>query len=211
MGVTVSTQKNEQDNSIHQGGGKGGSHLRIGGNVGGNNGGGITSKNDGSLKITPVLMNLDSLDLKNLHNLPKMIGGHPIRLMDDSVRFVKLDDSIRPLMNLATDVKEYHAKKGSATVFDFKMGDPLKTTKVNDLHKDAGAQLHFSGSNGKQELGVTRKFLDGSEKRLDTHVGIGSWGAKGAAMNNHFDTLNDNFKAFDHDQKDVFGLILLEI
>ena len=71
------------------------------------------------------------------------------------------------LMNLNSNVNEYHAKAGSATVFDFAKGDPLATTSVNDLHKDAGAKLHFSGSTGKQELGVTGKFLDGSAKRID--------------------------------------------
>ena len=81
MGVTVSTQKNEQNNSIHQKGGKGGSHLNIGGSVGGNNGGNIHTKNDGSVSVPiPVLINLDALDLQSLIALHPQFGGPQLGL-----------------------------------------------------------------------------------------------------------------------------------
>ena len=59
------------------------------------------------------------------------------------------------LANLNTDVKEYHAKSGSNSIFDFSKGDPLATTTVTDLHKDKGAALSFNGATADQQQGVT--------------------------------------------------------
>ena len=39
-------------------------------------------------------------------------------------------------------------------MFDFNNGDPMANTKVNDMHKEAGASIDFSGASGKQEIGV---------------------------------------------------------
>ena len=36
------------------------------------------------------------------------------------------------LMNLKTDINYFRLKKGANGVFDFRTGDPLKGTKVND-------------------------------------------------------------------------------
>ena len=63
-----------------------------------------------------------------------------------------------PLMNLATDMNEYHAKSGSNSMFDFSKGDPLKNTNIQDMHKDAGANLNFHGATGNQEMGVINRF-----------------------------------------------------
>ena len=111
-------------------------------------------------------------------------------------------------MNLESNMKEFHAKAGSATVFDFAKGDPLATTNVNDLHKDAGAQLAFSGSSGKQEQGVTGRFMDGSSSRLRDATANGGWDQKSSAMDNHFSTFDDHFKAFDHRINDAFILLI---
>ena len=58
------------------------------------------------------------------------------------------------LQNLKNTVAEYEAKSGSETMFDFNNGDPMANTKVNDMHKEAGASIDFSGASGKQEIGV---------------------------------------------------------
>jgi hypothetical protein len=76
---------------------------------------------------------------------------------------------------------------------------------VNDLHKAAGARLSFNGATGQQEMGVTGQFLDGSQKRLDSAVGMNG---KGIAMDNHFDTLNDHFTSFDRNMGESFNFII---
>ena len=71
-------------------------------------------------------------------------------------------------MNIETNVKEYHAGKGSETMFDFSKGDPLAGTTVTDMHKSAGANIDFNGATGNQEIGVVDQFQKGSQKRVDT-------------------------------------------
>ena len=97
---------------------------------------------------------------------------------------------------------------GAGAHFDFTHGDALNNNNIDDAHKDADAELSFTGSTGKQELGVTKKFLDGSRKRLDSAVGNGG---KPKAFNDHFASFDDHFKAFDHNSRDVWGLVLLQI
>ena len=63
MGVSVNNQDNKQDNHL--------TFMNLEdvinvGNVGGNTGGGIGSSTSGSIKVTPVLINLQGLDLQNL-------------------------------------------------------------------------------------------------------------------------------------------------
>ena len=113
------------------------------------------------------------------------------------------------LMNLVSNMNEYHAKDGSSTVFDFAKGDPLATTSVTDLHKDAGGNLVFANSNGKQDIGVVDRFMTGSQTRVNSALGSGDFDSIAKATNDHFDTFNDKFVAFDKDNKEVFGLILL--
>ena len=112
------------------------------------------------------------------------------------------------LMDLATDMNEYHAKKGSNSMFDFSKGDPLKNTNIKDLHKDAGAHLNFHGATGKQEIGVVNKFQKGAEKRLNdaTH---GKGGNRWTAINNQMDTMNDRFTAMNHVMNDAKKVLLL--
>ena len=112
------------------------------------------------------------------------------------------------LMDLATDMNEYHAKKGSNLMFDFSKGDPLKNTNIKDLHKDAGAHLNFHGASGKQEMGVVNKFQQGAEKRLNdaTH---GKGGNRWTAINNQMDTMNDRFTAMNHVMADAKKVLLL--
>ena len=61
-------------------------------------------------------------------------------------------------MNLETDVKEFDAKKGSETEFDFSKGDPLADTNITDMHKEAGADIDFNDATTDQKLGVIDKF-----------------------------------------------------
>ena len=81
-------------------------------------------------------------------------------------RAYQLNSNMR-LMNLETDIKEYHAGAGSETMFDFSKGDPLAGTHIDDMHKTAGANIDFTGATGQQELGVVDQFQKGSQKRLD--------------------------------------------
>ena len=127
----------------------------------------------------------------------------------DRVYMVNLEDLGFGLMNLNTAVGEYHARAGSTTMMDFSRGDPLANTKVNDMHKDAGARIAFNGSTGKQELGVIDRFQAGSQARLTEALKTNNWDAKATATNNHFDTFNDRFTAFDHNMKDAFHILLL--
>ena len=127
-------------------------------------------------------------------------------------KFNHFDDSVK-FMNLNTKLNEYHAHKGSTTVFDFSHGNPL-VNLATDYHKDAGAHLKFTGgSTGKQELGVTSKFVAGSQKRLDktSATGPNAWKGKSTAMDNHFATMKDHYKAAGHNNQDVWGLVLLQI
>ena len=87
-------------------------------------------------------------DLQNLANYFYQ-AGRPVEY--GSSRIVKL-------MDLNTDMQEYHAKAGSNSMFDFSRGDPLANTHITDMHKDAGANLNFHGSSGAQEMGVINRF-----------------------------------------------------
>ena len=112
-------------------------------------------------------------------------------------------------MNLRSNMNEYHAQSGSNTMFDFKKGNPLATTNVNDMHKDAGAKLSFNGATGNQQMGVVNQFMNGSQRRLTDALASGNWDQKATATDNHFDTFNDKFKAFDVKQREAFGMLLL--
>ena len=59
------------------------------------------------------------------------------------------------LLNLNTEIGAFHGKAGSDTVFDYSKGDPLAASNVGKMSKEAGANLHFNGANGHQQLGVT--------------------------------------------------------
>ena len=68
----------------------------------------------------------------------------------------------RYLQNLSetqgTNIKEFEAKAGSQTMFDFNNGDPLANTDVTDMHMQKGAAIDFDGASGKQEVAVLGKF-----------------------------------------------------
>ena len=113
-------------------------------------------------------------------------------------------------MDLKTDMSEYHAKSGSNSMFDFSKGDPLKNTNIKDMHKDAGANLNFHGSTGKQEMGVVDRFQQGAEKRL-TAATSGKGGDRWTAINNQMDTMNDRFKAMNHIMSDASKKVILLI
>ena len=103
-------------------------------------------------------------------------------------------------------MKEFHAKKGSKAIFDFKNGDPLATSKVADMHKDKGAKLAFNGATADQQVGVTNEFLKGSQSRLTDAKGLNNIAT---AMDNHFDTLDDHFKAVDREFTGLQNLRIL--
>ena len=66
------------------------------------------------------------------------------------------------LMNLQTDVNSFRLKDGANGVFDFRTGDPLAATKINDLSKQAGGNIVFVGTTTDQEHGVIDRFQKGS-------------------------------------------------
>jgi hypothetical protein len=71
-------------------------------------------------------------------------------------------DAFWGLQNLSetqgTNIKEFEAKAGSQTMFDFNNGDPLANTDVTDMHMQKGAAIDFDGASGKQEVAVLGKF-----------------------------------------------------
>ena len=112
-------------------------------------------------------------------------------------------------MNLRSRMNEYEARAGSNTMMDFSKGDPLKNTNVNDMHKQAGAKISFNGANGSQQMGVIDRFQDGSSRRVDAAMRSGDMNALSTANNNHFDTMNDRFAAFNNNISDNFKVVLL--
>ena len=103
---------------------------------------------------------------------------------------------LMPFMNLDTNVNSYRLKDGGNAIFDFRTGDPLAATKINDLSKQAGGNLAFVGSNSNQELGVVGRFQTGSQKRLDAAFSQAqgnkkNFGGLNSANADHASTLGD--------------------
>ena len=105
------------------------------------------------------------------------------------------------LQNLQTDIGEYSAKAGSTSIFDYSNGDPFSVNKALDMHKEAGAKLHFNGATGNQQATVMGQFLQGADRRIDDGA-QGDVTAKYQNINNHYDTSLDMEKAFEAQMQD---------
>ena len=137
-------------------------------------------------------------------------GGAGMNTVDNMWSTAGSTTNFGLLMNLVNNVNEYDAKKGSETMFDYSKGDPLAGTKITDMHKEAGASIDFNGATGTQEVGVTDKFQQGSQKRVDAAVkgDMNTDAGKQAlatANANQFDTINDKFNAVNDQLTDAFG------
>ena len=86
----------------------------------------------------------------------------PVQLMN----LQRIGNSNFALVNLGqshgTNVKEFEAKAGSASMFDFNNGDPLGNTDIDKMSMKAGADVAFSGETGKQGNAVMDRFMDGA-------------------------------------------------
>ena len=108
------------------------------------------------------------------------------------------------LMNLATQkgtsIKEFEAKKGSQTMFDFQNGDPMANTKIKDMHMKAGANVDFAGASGKQELGVMNQFEKGNHVRTMNAAKNAkkNLNAANTALNDQSAVMDAKNKALDH-------------
>ena len=114
------------------------------------------------------------------------------------------------MLNLATQIGSYEANRGSNTIFDYRNTDPLANTKVKSYLEHDGANLSFVGATGKQELGVTNKFLDGSTAQLDAAKRQAGGDLQSQtnlfhANADQFHTLDDQFKAVNHSIGDAFS------
>ena len=94
-------------------------------------------------------------------------GAKPYKCdLDNNICYPQLQnlylDAFWGLQNLSetqgTNIKEFEAKAGSQTMFDFNNGDPLANTDVTDMHMQKGAAIDFDGASGKQEVAVLGKF-----------------------------------------------------
>ena len=118
------------------------------------------------------------------------------------------------LINLNLGIGELALSKDAEAHFSFTDGDALAGITLDDVHKEKGGAITFTGSTGQQELGVIDHFMRGTGKRVDRATDISSRGNKSfgdafddlsTANDNHFDVFNDNFGAFDHAMEDAFG------
>ena len=75
-------------------------------------------------------------------------------------------------------------------MMDFKNGNPLKNTKINDMHMKKGASVDFSGATGKQELGVMDKFEKGSSTRAMNALKTGTTAKKESTMDDQWATID---------------------
>ena len=87
-----------------------------------------------------MMLYYDYINNKPLWNLQNLEGN------DGDVYY----NTFWQLQNLQTDIGEYSAKAGSTSIFDYSNGDPFGVNKVLDLHKEAGAKIHFNGATGNQ-------------------------------------------------------------
>merc|ERR1712167_232114 len=94
--------------------------------------------------------------------------------------------------NLKTDIGKFHAKGGSDTVFDYSKGNPLASSNVGKLSKEAGAKLHFNGASGHDQLDVTGKFQKGTASNFYDAKGHA---AKMAGMKNMESVMHDQHNA----------------
>ena len=109
------------------------------------------------------------------------------------------------LMNLDTTANSFRLKDGANGVFDFRTGDPLAHTTINDISKQAGGKIVFVGTNTDQEHGVIDRFQEGSQKRVDSafaNVSGGNYAGLNAANNDHADTLNDRQAVLERKRKE---------
>ena len=111
------------------------------------------------------------------------------------------------LMNLDTNVDSYRVYDGGNAVFDFRTGDPLAATKINDLSKQAGGQIVFVGTNTDQEHGVVDRFQTGSQNRVDSAFAAlqkdkKNFNGLNAANNDHASTLGDRQAVLDRKTKE---------
>ena len=80
-------------------------------------------------------------------------------------------------------------------MMDFKNGNPLKNTKINDMHMNKGASVDFSGATGKQELGVMDKFEKGSSTRAMNALKTGTTAKKESTMDDQWATIDTRNKS----------------
>ena len=109
-----------------------------------------------------------------------------------------------------TNIKEFEAKAGSETMFDYNNGDPLANTDITDMHMKKGAAIDFSGATGKKEVAVLDTFQKGSSSRAKDAIASGNMDASGTALDDQWATFDRRAEAQDHAMADAgFKVMLL--
>ena len=148
------------------------------------------------------LQNLDAQDLE-FQNL----AYEALKMM--------MQDAPPKLQNLSetqgTNIKEFEAKAGSETMFDYNNGDPLANTDITDMHMQKGAAIDFSGASGKQEVAVLDTFQKGSASRAKDAIASGNMDASGTALDDQWATFDRRAEAQDHAMADAGFKVLLLI